>query len=55
MPLFYFHVDNDCTILDAEGTEVPDTDATLRHSLLTPGRCFAQTARKIAASCLGRI
>jgi hypothetical protein len=37
MPRFYFHVNDDRTILDEEGTELPDMEAARREAITTAG------------------
>ena len=37
MPLFYFHVEDDRTVLDQEGTELPDLEAARREAITTAG------------------
>ena len=37
MPLFYFHVEDDRTVLDQQGTELPDIEAARREAITTAG------------------
>ena len=37
MTRFYFHVDDDRTILDQEGTELPDMEAARREAITASG------------------
>jgi len=37
MPRFYFHVDDDRTVLDQEGTDLPDVEAARHEAITTAG------------------
>jgi len=37
MPLFYFHVEDDRTVLDQEGIQLPDIEAARREAVTAAG------------------
>jgi hypothetical protein len=46
MPRFYFHVFNDETALDDEGTELPDLEAARTHAVEGARSLMSDTLRK---------
>jgi hypothetical protein len=45
MPRFYFHLYNDETVLDAEGTELPNVAAALQSAASMARQMAAQSVR----------
>ncbi|MCJ2090202.1 hypothetical protein MKK88_30080 [Methylobacterium sp. E-005] len=48
MPRFHFHVHDGCSVLDTEGTELPDTQAARLEAIRIAGDILKHDAHRIA-------